>query len=296
MTDEPRPARDAATVILARDAGEDFEVFMLRRHARASFMASAYVYPGGALDEEDCAPEAARHVCGLAPEAARARLDEPISPARALGLFLAGVRETFEEAGVLLAREPGASRWVDLTSDPAREERFAAYREALRTYDISLSEVAAREGLEVALGEVGYFARWITPYIEGKRFDARFFVARAPRDQAPLHDGSETTESAWWTPREALERYAAGEIHLAPPTVSTLTRLTAFDSVEALMRAAQTCRPPTLLPHFETIDERLTLLLPGDERYPAEDPRYAIATPGAPWTRMVLEGGLWRIA
>ena len=151
MSDEPRPARDAATVILARDAGEDFEVFMLRRNARASFMASAYVYPGGALDEGDCTPEAARHVRGLDPEAARARLDEPISPARALGLFLAGVRETFEEAGVLLARAPGASRWVDLTRDSAREERFAAYREALRTCELSLSEVLARDDLAPGL-------------------------------------------------------------------------------------------------------------------------------------------------
>jgi 8-oxo-dGTP pyrophosphatase MutT (NUDIX family) len=123
--------RDAATIMILREADSGFEVFMVKRHSKSGFMANRYVYPGGKVDEADCIDLGGleadqRHVEGLTPAQARARLAEEVEPPVALGLFLAGIRETFEEAGILLARRKGEDSLIDLTSDDQVAERFRA--------------------------------------------------------------------------------------------------------------------------------------------------------------------------
>lgn len=288
---------DAATIIILREAADGFEVFMVRRHSKSRFMANRYVYPGGKLDAADCTELATRHVEGLTPGQARERLAEEVDPSTALGLFLAGIRETFEEAGILLARRADEDDLIDLTSDEEVAEAFRVYRRQLMEGDISLSEVAEREHLVFPLDRLGYFAHWITPYVEPRRFDARFFVAIAPDSQRPLHDKRETTDSAWIRPADAVEKNQAGEFMLAPPTLRTLQQLAEFDSAEAAFQWSIDHDPPTILPHMEQRDGRVWLFMPGDEEFPADDEKYADAEPvGDGVTRMVAENlGLWRV-
>lgn len=288
---------DAATIIMLREAADGFEVFMVRRHSKSPFMANRYVYPGGKLDAADCTEVAARHVEGLTPVQARERLAEEVDPSTALGLFLAGIRETFEEAGVLLARRAGEEELIDLTSDEEVAETFRVYRRQLMESDISLSEMAERENLLFPLDWLGYFAHWITPYVEPRRFDARFFVAIAPDSQRPLHDKRETTDSVWIRPADAVQRNQAGEFMLAPPTLRTLQQLAEFDSARGAFDWALVHDPPTILPHMEQRHGQLWLFMPGDEEFPANDDKYAIAEPvDDEVTRMVAENlGLWRV-
>lgn len=288
------PARDAATVMVLREAEAGFEIFMVRRHQKSAFMANAYVYPGGKLDEADCTREAASCVVGLDPTQAAARLGDVTSPLKALGLFLAGVRETFEEAGILLARRRGESEPIDLTSDPDVAARFKGYRKALHEGSMSLSDLAKKEDLVLDLGQVGYFAHWITPYFEHRRFDTRFFVAIAPKHQRPLHDAVETTDSLWIRPEVALERYHQDDLFLSPPTLRTLEQLREFSSIESLLGSTAAGRPPAILPHLCDTDGEVCLVFPGNEAYPTGDPLYARATPVKDGcTCMVMRDGRW---
>lgn len=301
MTTDAPPLRLAATIIIARDGAEGVEVFMVKRHGKSSFMANAYVYPGGALDEADQGDEVARHLTGRAPAACAARLgmdpDDPVQRARATGIWLAGVRETFEEAGILLAHRPERAALIDLTTDPDTAARFGDWRRRLHDGQASVAAMLSAEDLSVPLDRLELFARWITPTFERKRFDTYFFVARAPRAQRPIHDAQETTASCWVRPADALAHAAAGEWLLAPPTVATLHQVSRHATTEALLAYAARLTPPVLIPHLDREAEGgPALLMPGDPDYPVDDPALALATPNdEPWTRMVMgEHGAWR--
>lgn len=282
---EAIPVRDATTVLLLRDGiggigGTDgFEVFMVRRTSKAAFMASAMVFPGGRLDESDCDDDIAAR-CDLNREAAAARLG--ITDGRlALGLLVAGVRETFEEAGVLLAQQRGER--VDLR-EPAEAARFAGYRDALNGGRMTLGAMVAAEALTLSVATLWPYARWITPPIETRRFDAWFVVTRAPVGQTPLHDAVETTASAWLAPRAALAAYAAGEIQLAPPTLRVLLELEGLGGAGAVIDGCQGRRLAPIAPQPVAVGSELHLVLPGDRAF---DP------PGAGWDRICLRGGKW---
>lgn len=262
-------------------------------------MADRYVYPGGKLDAEDCTERAARQVAGTTPEETRERLDEQIPPLRAMGLLLAGVRETFEESGLLLARretEPRDDAFVDLEADEETAADFAVARRCLAKGTMSLTDLAVREDLVIPLDRLGYFAHWVTPYIEDRRYDTRFFVVLAPANQRPIHGDRETTDSAWMTPGAVLERNRDGDLMLAPPTLQTLQQLATFESAAEVLEFASSYDPPTVLPHIETDGDRVTLYLPGDPAYPADDPNYAFAEPvgNGPTRLEMVERGLWR--
>lgn len=282
------PIRDAATVLLLRDRpGGSFEVFMVRRTGKAAFMANAMVFPGGRLDEADCDDGlAARCALNRADAAARLGMDDG---ARALGLLVAAVRETFEEAGVLLARRADG-RPLDF-DDPGEAARFARHRDALNAGTVTLAEIAATEDLTLAVDALAFHAHWITPEIERRRYDTRFLVTRAPAGQRPLHEGNEATDSAWLSPAEALEGYEAGRLQLAPPTLRVLLELAALPDTEAALRARADDPPRPILPvaHFE--DGRLSLLLPGDEHYPPGGPAGARNRIVAADGRWLSEGG-----
>lgn len=272
--------RDAATVMLLRDTPR-LEVFLLRRHSRSSFMANAWVYPGGQLDPGDVHPENRDVICGVSPEAAAQMLRT--SSEKAVGLFLAAVRETFEESGILL---------VGKESEALSEAKRGEYRERLQNQQMSLLQVAQQEGLQFDLAELAFFAHWITPVIEPKRFDTRFFVARAPGEQIAEHDSLETTASMWTTPGEALDLARKSEILLAPPTIRTLEQIADFDSAGSALKWANSEVPPCLIPHFDNLEGTNTLLLPGDPLYPPNT--YVNAEPVSDGiTRMVMDGSFW---
>jgi 8-oxo-dGTP pyrophosphatase MutT (NUDIX family) len=258
VTANPVPPRDAATVILVRDGPEGVEVLMLERHVASDFAAGAYVFPGGTLDERDLDPAAAAVLDGPSAEEAAALLDAP--PERAIGLLLCAVRETFEEAGVLLARRDGRP----LAPSPAEVARLAEHRRALAAGRASLADVAAAEGIRYAGDLLLYWARWITPELSPRRYDARFFVARMPEGQEPLHDDVETTASTWIAPSRALERAREGLFSVVFPTRKTLEGLSAFGRAADVVAAAADRRVQPVLPKVVLADGAVRVVLPGD--------------------------------
>ena len=234
--------RDAATVILLRTRpGEPYEVFLMRRHRDQAFMGGAYVFPGGRLDDADMDPGLAVYTEGLAPRKRSGfsrNLKLPV--VSAFGLFLAAIRETFEEAGVLLAFD-ASGRPVDL-ADPETAARFTAYRLELHEGRLTLVDLARREAIRYAPDLLIPYSHWITPEIEPRRFDTRFFLAQIPEGQEAVHDRLELTESRWMTPASALADHKAGRIVLMPPTLKTMEELHSFSRAEDLDSAARSQR------------------------------------------------------
>jgi 8-oxo-dGTP pyrophosphatase MutT (NUDIX family) len=275
----PSP-RLSATVLLLRDRSpaEGFEIFMVRRSLRASFMPGAYVFPGGAVDPADGAAEA---VCAPIDAAALgARLGRTPEAARAI--LVAGIRECFEEAGVLLAH--GAA-----LASPAARRRLQSERDRVYSGERSLLDLAMEHHLSLALDRFEVFAHWITPAAEPKRFDTYFLVARHPQGQEPLHDRSETIDSTWVTPRRALELHAERSFPLAPPTFVTLHVLCAYASAREVLEAAPSLALPALEPRRVDLDGEIVFLLPGDPLYPPVHDQGLTEGP----TRLLLQRDRW---
>jgi 8-oxo-dGTP pyrophosphatase MutT (NUDIX family) len=286
----PSPPRDAATVALLRDrpsriarhndsapeatatGPSGIEVFLVRRHRRSGFMADAHVFPGGKLDATDADPALRARLRGRSPDDAAAVLGESDAD-RALALFVAAIRETFEESGVLLADIPKPPRL-----DEARRALASgvAFREVLDTLDVHLR-------LDLLVPQ----ARWVTPAVEPRRFDTRFFIARAPAAQRASHDPRETTDALWLAPADAIARNASGELRLPPPTLRTLEWLARWPDVDAALAAAGSRPPPYVDPVFFEVDGVAALALPGDPQHPTRTP--ALEGP----SRIVLDGGRW---
>ncbi len=287
----PTPV-DAVTVIMVRQGvGIPFDVFLMRRHRDQGFMGGAFVFPGGKLEEADCDLSLLERAEGLDAEQAKVKLSEPsLSREKAMGLFVAAVRETFEEAGVLLAASIQGEA-IDF-SDVRTQSRFCEHRSRLQRGEMSLKELAEIEGLCFRLGLLIPFSHWITPEVEIRRFDTRFLVARMPEGQSPSHDSVETVESLWLTPQEALARAESGEILLMPPTLKTMQELSLFRSVEDLFeRAGQRDIYPVLPEPF--IDgQAFGVRLPHDPEYSMESYKRPPA-PGEP-SRIVFCDGVWR--
>lgn len=242
-------------------------------------MANAYVYPGGRVDEADYDP-AVPVALGTAIEA----FEDADDPARFRAHVVALIRECFEEAGVLLAtRRDGAP----LTSDEADVERLAEHRASLNAGKITFRDVLGQESLVLRGDAVHYFAHWITPPFEARRYDTRFFFAEAPEDQEPVPDYSEMVHGAWFAPADALTAYYSGEIQLPPPTICTLEDLAEVADLDAAIDWSRSQTPCPIEPKLETIADCMHLLLPGDPLYPAQT---AVAGP----TRIVLRDGHFR--
>lgn len=270
----PKPIKNAATVILLRQGEAGLETFMLCRHQRSGFMGGAHVFPGGKVDRSD------------SDERWQGRVDRPIDelaerlgeadPALGLGLLVAAVRETFEEAGVLMASTAAGADLAAARDALLRGESF---------FDLAYD-------LDVKIGALALtpYARWITPKMESSRFDTRFFVAVLPEGQHATHDGSETTSADWLQPERAIEQMWAGRIKLAPPTVRTLQWLARFGEAESAIADALSRKPPLVRPQLVTRDQGWFLALPGDPEHPEDE----AVLPGA--TRMIFDDKGWRDA
>jgi 8-oxo-dGTP pyrophosphatase MutT (NUDIX family) len=230
-------ARPASTVIVLRDSEDNaVEVLLARRNDKVAFMAGAFVFPGGRVDEEDRA-----HAREVAPPADR-------------------------------------SRFTDLTPETELPYRVAAVRE--------MQEEAS---LKLSVDDLIPFAHWVTPEIETRRYDTRFFLARMPAGQNAQHDEGEMTELVWLAPHDAVERCRRGAMMLPPPTWTTLKELARFDSIERAVEWARTKPIVRVQPGF-ILDEIQTMLtLPGDPLHPTipgweipEDTRFVL-DPGKGW-------------
>lgn len=262
MTTAPVVPRPAATLILLRDADAGLEVLMARRTRDAAFAGGAFVFPGGALDAQDHHSDLAALCTGLDDAAASAHLGVASG---GLGYWIAAIRESFEEAGLLLAQRPDGEllRVGDLDAPV-----FDAARRAIAAGDATLLSFAQRHALRLATDRVHYFSHWITQAGRPRRFDTRFFIAEAPPHQAPAHDGSELVEHVWIAPAQAVDRHRRGDFNLLFPTLKTLEALADFRNAAAAIQYARTPRQmPPMEPRRALGHDGSRLLVPGDHAY-----------------------------
>jgi len=254
--------RLASTVIVLRDTSGCPEVFMVRRHEGTAFMAGAHVFPGGAIDPAD--HDADESWCDGMAHATTQLGELPVD--EAMAHHVAAARELFEEAGVLLARDAGGD-FVSLAGGETHA-RFADYRHELHRGQQRFRSILERERLRLAFDSLIHFAHWVTPPVDTRRFDTRFFMTRVPPHQTPAHDDRETTESTWLSAAAAIAGARANDIVLPPPTWATLREIEPFTSVDdALAWARQrrvVRREPVILDH----GGRHLLVLPGDPFHP----------------------------
>lgn len=252
----PRPA---STILLLRDSrvAKEIEVFMMVRHHQIEFSSGALVFPGGSVDKTDREiierPELYSGGEGL--------------DAAALSFRIAAIRETFEESGILLARPKGSKALVDAAR--AREIE-AGHRAALTEGKTTFLEVLAGNGLFLALDELEPYAHWITPEGMPKRFDTWFFLAAAPPEQLGAHDGRESTDSIWVSPREALAGGASGRFKLPFPTTRNLIKLGKQAHVKAALEDAHGKAVVTVLPVMTKTDGGRQLRIPREAGYDGE--------------------------
>jgi 8-oxo-dGTP pyrophosphatase MutT (NUDIX family) len=246
--------RDAATVALVRDAPRGMEVYLLRRVRGMAFAGGMHVFPGGSVDGADATADIGWAGPSAADWAAAFSTSEPM----ARSLVCAAVRETFEESGVLLAGSSADVLLADVSTDEWESERVA-----LESRQHSLSELLARRGLMLRSDLLRPLAHWITPEIEPKRFDTRFFLARLPAGQVTRTAGTEADQRLWLRPVDALEQ----DLTMLPPTRAVLTDLSAYDDVDTALAATRPITP--VLPKLLVDDaDNLVFLLPGDDGYP----------------------------
>jgi 8-oxo-dGTP pyrophosphatase MutT (NUDIX family) len=262
----PTVPRDAATVMLLRPAadggpgqrpGSGIEVYLLRRQRSMAFAPGASVFPGGSVDPRDADAEVAW--AGPDIEDLGRLLDAP--PALARALACAAVRETFEEAGVLLAGPSPDAVVADTTGRDWEEDR-----NALLDRSLSLAGLLRRRGLVLRGDLLLPWSRWITPVVEERRYDTRFFAAALPPGQHTRDVGGEAAEVTWIRPADAVAAGRRGEILLWPPTAVTLGQLAACADVAAALRQRRRVTP--LLPEVSADDGAVWLTVPEGQEYP----------------------------
>jgi 8-oxo-dGTP pyrophosphatase MutT (NUDIX family) len=251
--------RDASTILLLRDnkAASEIEVFMMVRHYEIDFNSGALVFPGGSVDNND------REIIAR-PElySGGEGLDEA-----GLSFRIAAIRETFEESGILLARPKGSKALVD--AKRAREIE-AAYRNDLNEGKTTFLKVLTDNGMLLALDELVPYAHWITPEGMPKRFDTWFFLAAAPPDQIGAHDGRESTDSIWVSPREALAGGETGRFKLPFPTTRNLIKLGKQPNVKAALDDSKGRGIVTVMPVMTRFNGGRQLRIPKEAGYDGE--------------------------
>jgi 8-oxo-dGTP pyrophosphatase MutT (NUDIX family) len=262
MTDtpkkEPPPARPATTVLLLRpsrpgDAGSLLEVFMVVRHHAIDAFSGALVFPGGKLEEADGDPRLKAR-CGGA---------DKIS-AGELKFRIAGVREAFEECGILLARKRGQRNLIAAADLKGIEEKWRA---RLTKDEASIVDLVEAEDLEIATDLMTPFAHWITPVFAPKRFDTWFYLAEAPEDLLALHDGSESVDSVWIGAQAAIDEATAGKRTLVHATTKNLELLAEGGTVTGALSQASERKIVTVQPWVEQREGKRFLHIPEGAGY-----------------------------
>jgi 8-oxo-dGTP pyrophosphatase MutT (NUDIX family) len=251
----------AATIILLRETPVSPEVLMIRRSVKSEFLPDLYVFPGGRVDEPD--HELADRTGEFDAERA-ATLAATVDPKLALGFYVAAIRETYEEAGILLARRRGETQLIDEST----VKDLGQHRLAVQDGSMSFRDVLEREDLDLAVDLLALHAHWITPQMMPHRYDTLFFAASTPLGQLAAHDGFESTAHVWIRPEEALEQAISGERQMVFPTKCNLETLCGHPDVDAAV-AASAARPVVpILPTVEKRDGTPMVVIPEEAAYP----------------------------
>lgn len=248
------PALPAASILLVRDAPAGLEVLMVRRHAKSSFAPGASVFPGGKVDAVDVTL-AAKHGA-----------DELLS------YRIAAIRETWEEAGIFLARHTGADFFID----QAETDRLAS---AYRNPAMELATIAEREKIELATDRLVRYAHWITPTAEPRRFDTQFFIAVAPAAQNAAPDGYESLDCFWFTPDRVLREADAGRALIVFPTRLNLLKLARSRTTDEALDRARNEPIVTVLPEMIVTEHERIIRIGADSGYETTEMRYQVGPP-----------------
>jgi 8-oxo-dGTP pyrophosphatase MutT (NUDIX family) len=252
-------ARPAATIVLLRDGPQGLEVFMVVRHHAIDFASGALVFPGGRVEESDFSLAANGALCRNP-----AGLDKDAMASR-----IAAIRETFEECGVLFARPSHSATLIDGATLRAVER---THRAPLAEGRVSFESVLTANHLMPATDLLTHFAHWITPRNQPKRYDTHFFLAEAPPEHLAVHDGAESVDSVWITPRQVLTDTAAGRFKLVFATQMNLMKLASYATAAEAIAAAEQMTVVTVLPEVSKIDgTRRVLRIPIEAGYGAAE-------------------------
>ena len=256
-TVQPRPA---STIILLRQQEAGFGVFLVVRHHQVDFATGAAVFPGGRLHADDHDPFFGGDQSTAAELSPSARAHR-----------VAAIRETYEEAGLLLAYHSG-SRELASRETLERLERLDA-RGRLERGELTLREVLEQERLELALDALAPFAHWITPHGVPKRFDTHFYLAAAPEHQLASHGGREVVDSVWLSPQQALDQARSKRLTIIFPTLMNLNKLTLYQSAAHAIEASRQAEPVTVQPQLRSDPDtgRVSLEIPAEAGYPPLD-------------------------
>ncbi|HOE18036.1 MAG TPA: hypothetical protein PLX02_10470 [Syntrophorhabdaceae bacterium] len=293
------PKRSAAVILLKEEKPQGLKVFLLKRSQRQKFMAGTYVFPGGIMDKQDSDQKILARCRGISPGDTQGRTRGALSDKDNLLFRITGVRELFEEAGVLFAvhgsGKPAAIEDADI------QQRFDNYRDLLRKGGVTLAKLAEKEDLIYTLDQLTHFAHWITPEGQPLRFYTHFFIAAMPEFQKARADGKETIEGRWISPGDALEQNLRGAIILMSPTIASLERLSRFASINGVLRSLknkETTRP--VQPVYVDLPGQPFVVFPWDPDF--EDFKKGImpghidhgrpSTPADTSTRILFRNGL----
>lgn len=247
-------ATPAAGLILLRDAPA-LEVLMTERHQSMGFAGGALVFPGGKIDPADRDPAWAEHSDGWSGLADDLR-----------AAAVAAIRESFEEAGVLLARTSAGELGAE-----AVDSLRAAWRGPLAQSNDAFLPMVRGEGLRLSFDRLTLFAHWIAPPGLHRRFDTIFFASPCPFEQSGSADGGEATEAVWLRPRDALEAAAAGRRRLIFPTKRKLELLELGANTAETLRLARERPVDPIMPGIEQRNGEPWLTIPRHLGYPVTE-------------------------
>jgi 8-oxo-dGTP pyrophosphatase MutT (NUDIX family) len=240
----PRPA---ATIVLLRRGSEGLEVLLLERIKSSGFVPGAWVFPGGRVDGHDAGADLVARLDGITPEAAARRLAlDPGADPPALAYYIAAIREAFEETGILVACDSRGATARAAAADPDTQR----LRLTLLNDEDAFPAVLDGLGLRMDAASLEYVAHWITPEVEPRRFDTRFFAAAVPDGAEAVLNEREVTRALWLTPEAALERNLAAELPMVFPTIRTLRSLVGFATPTDALAAFRDLKIPTILPRL----------------------------------------------
>lgn len=253
----------ASTVLIIRNGKNDLEVFMVVRHHQIDFASGALVFPGGKVDSKDIGPDIRDFII---PDIDYA--DEELS------FRIAAIRESYEESGMLFAKHKANENLIN----NEKLEELQKWRDRFNKNETSMQEFAKKENLKFSIESLIPFAHWITPDLMPKRFDTRFYLAAVPDGHQGTHDGKESVDSLWISPKQAIEDCLSEKRTIIFPTRMNLEKLRNSKTVDEALSKARKQRIVTVLPKLEKTEEGVFLTIPkeagyGDVKEPLENLR-----------------------